>query len=309
MRYTLSRGAVFRGIGLHSGRLVTAWVSPAAPGAGICFYRTDVPGSEGRVPARYNLVSDTRLCTKLTNNDGVSVGTVEHLMAALAGCGIDDATITVDGPEMPIMDGSSRAFVQRFAAIDRVQHGGERRAIRILETVGVTRDGKHAALHPAHSFGVSFAIDFPDRAIGRQAVTVALTRNAFIDELADCRTFGRLDEVEQLRAAGLGRGGSLENAVVVDDGRVLNAGGLRRQDEFVRHKALDAVGDLALAGAPIIGHYEAAKAGHEMTNLLLHALFAQPEKWCWDDSPNGSMGLTRRRLRAMGTAEPRAVAV
>ncbi|MEO1775743.1 MAG: UDP-3-O-acyl-N-acetylglucosamine deacetylase [Pseudomonadota bacterium] len=309
MRYTLSRAVVFRGTGLHSGQPVVARVAPAAAGAGIAFCRTDVAVGTGWIPARYDLVSDTRLCTKLTNGDGVSVGTVEHLMAALAGCGIADATVTLDGPEVPIMDGSARTFVDRFMAVGLSTQRTPRRAIRILETVGVAKDGKHAALSPSDDFEVRFSIDFPDDAIGHQAVSLLMTGAAFVEEVADCRTFGRLAEVEQLRSVGLARGGSLENAIVIDGGRVLNVGGLRRRDEFVRHKALDAVGDLYLAGAPIIGTYSADRAGHEITNLLLHALFAQPEKWCWDLTPADAMGVGMPVPVMAPMRRPRAVAV
>lgn len=185
------------------------------------------------------------------------------------------------------MDGSARAFVESFIKAGIVDSGTPARAIRILEPVEVTKDGKTARLEPADCFSISFRIQFDDPAIGEQAETVELTGNAFAEELADCRTFGHLAEVEQLRKLGLARGGGLENAIVVDRGRVLNPGGLRREDEFVRHKILDAVGDLALAGAPIIGRYVGEKAGHEMTNLLLRELYARPEAWEHVPMPDG----------------------
>ncbi|MGF1553062.1 MAG: UDP-3-O-acyl-N-acetylglucosamine deacetylase [Paracoccaceae bacterium] len=306
MRYTLGRAVTFRGIGLHGGQPATVRVAPAAAGQGILFHRTDAPAGTGRIEARFDMVADTRLCTRLANRRGVSVGTVEHLMAALAGSGIDDATVAIDGPEVPIMDGSARAFVEGFAEAGVVAQPGERRAIRLLRTVGVEKDGKRAALEPYDGFALGFAIDFADPAIGRQDVTLDLSGNAFAEELADCRTFGHLAEVEQLRRIGLALGGSLENAIVVDRGRVLNVDGLRRADEFVRHKALDAIGDLALAGAPLLACFVGDKAGHEMTNLLLHALFAQPDAWEWAPAPAAAMRLSATRPLA---AEERRLAV
>ena len=277
MHRTLAKPVEFSGTGLHGGQAVKMVVKPADAGDGIVFWRTDVPN--GRIPARYDLVTDTLLCTRLSNEFGVAVGTVEHLMAALAGCGISDAEIVLDGPEVPIMDGSSLAFVNAFAQVGTIDLGVPREAIRILRPVSVRLGDRVAELTPADQFEMSFHIEFEDRAIGVQNHRMTLVNGAFVDELSDCRTFGRLAEVEQLRAAGLARGGNLTNAIVVDEGRVLNPEGLRRPDEFVRHKMLDAVGDLALAGAPIIGRYTAEKAGHEMTNLLLRELFARPEAW------------------------------
>lgn len=283
MHRTLAKPVEFTGIGLHGGQSVAMTVRPAGAGHGIVFLRTDVPS--GRIPARYDLVSDTRLCTRLSNRHGVSVGTVEHLMAALAGCGISDALISLDGPEVPIMDGSSADFVEAFARAGTVLLGKPLEAIRVIRPVSVESAGRFAEISPARRFEMAFRIDFEDRAIGVQNHELALINGAFVEELSDCRTFGRLDEVEQLRAAGLARGGNLTNAIVVDQGRVLNPEGLRRPDEFVRHKMLDAIGDLALAGAPIIGRYTANKAGHEITNMLVRELFARPDAWVYEVLP------------------------
>ncbi|MEO0992781.1 MAG: UDP-3-O-acyl-N-acetylglucosamine deacetylase [Pseudomonadota bacterium] len=276
MRSTVKAAIPFQGTGLHSGRMVRLRLCPAASGTGIVFRRTDVALDQGTIPARYDLVTDTTLCTKLTNEFGVSVGTVEHLMAALAGSGVSDALITLDGPEVPIMDGSAVPFVRGILSTGVRALPGVYRALRIEKPVEVVDGERVARLLPAERFELAFEIDFADAAIGCQTLERTVTGAAFVHELADCRTFGRLSDVEMLRRAGLARGGSLENAVVVDGGKVLNPGGLRRSDEFVRHKMLDAVGDLALAGAPIIGRYEGARSGHEMTNRLLHALFADP---------------------------------
>ena len=294
MRRTLEKNAEFAGVGLHGGQPVRMTVSSAPSGAGIAFLRVDVPLEHQKVPARYDLVTDTQLCTKLTNEHGVSVGTVEHIMAAVAGCGITDALIARDGPEVPIMDGSSVQFVQGLLKAGIVDQKGEVQAIRILRPVIVEDGDKRAALMPSDRFQMDFRIAFADAAIGQQQHGMTLVNGAFVSELSDCRTFGHLHEVEQLRAMGLARGGGLHNAIVVDRGRVLNPEGLRRPDEFVRHKMLDAVGDLALAGAPIIGRYEGEKSGHGMTNQLLRALFDQPDAWCWDslDSADAMGGIS-----------------
>ncbi len=282
-RRTVKASVCFQGVGLHSGRPVRLTLRPAAEG-GIRFRRTDRPAALAEVPARAEAVVDTRLCTKIANAHGTEIGTVEHLMAALAGAGLSDVVVELDGPEVPIMDGSSAPFLRGILAAGTVALAEPLRAIRVLAPVEVRSGDRLARLVPAERFAVAFAIDFEDAAIGRQSLELELAGAAFSRALADCRTFGRRAEVEMLRAAGLGLGGSLENAVVVDGGRVLNPGGLRRADEFVRHKMLDAVGDLALAGAPILGRYEGVKAGHEMTNRLLRALLATPEAWIWAEA-------------------------
>ncbi|MEM6662067.1 MAG: UDP-3-O-acyl-N-acetylglucosamine deacetylase [Pseudomonadota bacterium] len=285
MHTTLSTGVGFSGIGLHGGQRVRMIVRPAEPGNGITFRRTDL--QNGVIPASYDLVADTVLCTKLANADGVSVGTVEHLMAALAGMGISDAAVELDGPEVPIMDGSSAPFVAGFMEAGVTVSDVPLTAIRILSPIAARLGDRSAELTPAPRFEMSFRIDFADPAIGVQDKDLTLVNGTFVEELSDCRTFGQLGEVEQLRAAGLARGGNLDNAIVIDEGRILNPEGLRRRDEFVRHKMLDAVGDLALAGAPIIGRYSGDRAGHEITNLLLRQLFATPEAWCWDTLVEG----------------------
>lgn len=291
MGTTLKSSVTLRGVGLHGGQSVTMTVAPASHGTAIRFVRTDVPASGAVLLARYDMVSDTQLCTRLTNASGVSVGTVEHIMAALAGLGITDAQLTLDGPEVPIMDGSALPFVDALSDAGVLRGAEPLQAIRILDTVHVSDGDKEAMLSPAPVFEMDYRIDFTDPAIGVQTYELALTNGAFIGELSDCRTFGHLHEVEHLRSLGLARGGNLQNAIVVDRGRILNPEGLRRSDEFVRHKMLDAVGDLALAGAPIIGRYSGVKSGHGMTNRLLHELFARPDAWTWDElAPARAMG-------------------
>lgn len=280
MQAAENSAAVFKGVGVHGGQPATATIRPAAAGSGVSFRRVDLEGSP-TVPARFDFVVDTRLCTVLSNSEGVTVSTVEHVMAALAGLHIGDAVIDLDGPEMPIMDGSSAAFIDGIVGAGLHNFSAALREIEILETVRVEKDGKVAELSPGRSFQVSFEIDFEDAAIGRQSRSLTLVNGTFVRELSRARTFGRLHEAQQLRAMGLAKGASLENAIVVDGDKILNEDGLRFDDEFVRHKMLDAVGDLALAGAPIRGKYRGVKAGHEMTNLLLRALFERPTAWRW----------------------------
>ena len=257
-------------------------LKPASADHGILFRRTDVEGQNQDIPARWDLVTDTQLCSKISNSDGVSVGTVEHVMAALAGCGIDNVLIELDGPEVPVMDGSSAPFVEMIRQAGVVDQDSQRQVIRVLKSVSVETGQGRAELAPAPVFSVDCEIDFSSKAISRQQLRLGVVNGAFCKELADARTFGFLHEVEAMRQAGLARGGSLDNAVVIDGDRVINEDGLRHDDEFVRHKALDAVGDLYLAGRQIIGAYRAEKAGHAVNNALLKALFDDPEAWCYD---------------------------
>jgi len=275
-----------RGTGLHSGARVNLRLEPAAPGTGVVFRRTDRPVRESDVPARWDAVADTRLCTVVANDHGTTVGTIEHLMAALRGCGVDNAVVALDGAEVPIMDGSAAPFVFLIECAGVTGQVEPRRLIRVLEPVEVG-DGsgaraRSARLVPAEESVFAFDIAFDSAAIGRQSRRLTLADGTFKAELARARTFGFLEDVERLRSAGLARGGSLDNAVVIDGDRILNEDGLRCPDEFVRHKILDAVGDLYLAGAPILGAYSGSKAGHALNNALLHALFARPDAWCWE---------------------------
>jgi UDP-3-O-[3-hydroxymyristoyl] N-acetylglucosamine deacetylase len=278
MQTTLKRETTLVGMGLHSGRPARMVLKPATSG-GIRFRRVDVRDRDNLIPARWDLVTDTRLCTLLTNDAGVSVGTVEHVMAALAGTGVIHAEVEIDGPEVPIMDGSARRFVQAILRMGLKALPGPARAIRVLETVWDVQGDVVAELAPADGLTIDFEIDFPDAAIGHQARRLEMENGAFVHELADCRTFCRRVEVETMQANGLALGGSLDNAIVVEGDKVLNPGGFRRTDECVRHKMLDALGDLALAGAPILGAYRGVRAGHAATNRLLRKLFATPGAW------------------------------
>jgi UDP-3-O-[3-hydroxymyristoyl] N-acetylglucosamine deacetylase len=266
-------------VGVHSGERVRVSIRPAPVGSGIVFVRTDLE-RDNRVPVSAEAVTQTRLCTVIANEAGVTVATIEHLMAALAALDVDNAIVEVDGPEVPIMDGSALPFVQLLDRAGRRRQEAERRFIEILRPVEVVDGDKTVRLTPCDRFEMAFEIAFPTKAIGRQRVDLPVTEDSFRGELANCRTFGFLAEVQALREAGLGRGGSLENCVVIDGDRILNPEGLRRPDEFVRHKALDAVGDLYVLGAPILGRFEGIYAGHALNNLLCRALLAQPRAWC-----------------------------
>lgn len=278
-QHTLQGPAIFAGVGVHTGAYTRVAVRPAPTNSGIVFVRTDVTDRDNRVPATGEAVTKTQLGTVIENAAGVSVSTIEHLMAALVMLGVDNAIVELDGPEMPIMDGSSLPFVQILDRAGRRQQDALRTYIEILEPIEFIDGDKRASLTQSDQFEVAFEIRFPSAAIGRQAVDLVMDEQAFRDELADCRTFGFLHEVEYLRSIGLARGGSMENAVVIEGDRILNPEGLRRPDEFVRHKALDAIGDLYVLGAPILGRFEGVLAGHGLNNQLVRALLAAPQSW------------------------------
>ena len=275
---TLAGPAIFAGVGLHTGVRVRAAILPAPAGSGVTFLRTDVRG-DNCVSATSDNVVNTRLGTVIGNDAGVTVSTIEHLMAALAALEVDNAVIELDGPEVPIMDGSSQLFVQLIDQVGRRSQEALREYVEVLRPIEVSDGDKRAGLYPASRFELAFEIDFDSPAIGRQRVDFVMDEEAFRRGLSDCRTFGFAHEVEALRRAGLARGGSLDNAVVIEDDRVINPEGLRRPDEFVRHKALDAVGDLYLLGRPLIGRYEAYCSGHGLNNALIRALEANPRAW------------------------------
>ena len=277
MQTTVTSQIEFSGVGLHSGVQARLRILPALPGRGIVFRRTDVAAEIAEIPAYWDLVRQSPLCTRLVNGHGVSVSTVEHVMAALVGCGIHNATVEIDGPEVPILDGSSAAFVRGILSKGIRTLGAPLKALRVKDTVEVMRGRAWARLVPHDTLLIEFQIEFEDAAIGEQRKLLNMSNGSFVRELSNSRTFCRKADVDEMRANGLALGGTLENAVVVDGARVLSPGGLRYQDEAVRHKMLDALGDLGLAGAPILGHYQGFRAGHALTNDLLRALFAQPE--------------------------------
>ena len=267
------------GVGLHTGAVINMTLIPADPNTGILFRRTDLKNGARDIPARFDAVIDTRLCTTIGNDHNGSVATIEHLMAALAGCGVDNAVVEIDGPEVPVMDGSSEPFVFLIDCAGVVEQSAERSVVRVKRPVRVDQGDGFAALEPGRRFTMSMGIDFDSRAIGRQEIFLEVSDLTFKRELSQARTFGFLHEVEAMRAAGLARGGSLENAVVIDGDTVMNSEGLRYEDEFVRHKALDCIGDLSLAGAPILGHFKGSRTGHGLNNLLLRELFSDKDNY------------------------------
>jgi len=271
---TLARSARFDGITLHGGMHACVDVGPAAPGRGIVFRRRDVVGADAEILALWSRAVPARLCTRIANSDGVEVSTIEHLMAALAACGVRDAVVAIDGPEVPIIDGSAAPFVRGILSAGLVHRPGPVPAWRMLRPVEVREGDALARLEPAECVEIDFTIDFSGVGIGRQRRRLALANGTALREVCDARTFTTTCELERLRAAGLGRGGDLGNAVVYGPDGVLNPDGLRHPDEAVRHKILDAMGDLALAGAPILGRYVGERAGHALTGRLLSALFA-----------------------------------
>ena len=280
---TISHPVVCAGVGVHSGARARIVMKPAAAGTGIRFRRMDIEGCEDII-ARGDFVTEVQLGTTLTNEAGQSVATVEHLLAACAGVGVDNLIIEIDGPEVPIMDGSSSVYCELMMAAGLREQRALRRRIRILEEVVVTDGIKTARLSPSadNYLSIHAKIEFESRAIGTQQMSLRMLPGMFARDIAFARTFGFAQDVEKLKSMGLARGGSLDNAVVLDGDSIVNPEGLRASDEFVRHKILDAVGDLMLAGAPIAGVYEARQPGHALNNKLVRALIDAPDAWCWE---------------------------
>lgn len=283
LQTTLRKTITCEGIGLHSGSCVHMALRPAAAGTGIVFRRSDVERKSALIPARYTLVSDTRLGTTLRNAHGVSVSTVEHLMAALWGMGIDNAVIDLDAPEVPIMDGSSEPFMDLITQAGVRRQDAPRQCFRVVKEVEVADGASSARVAPSESGDYACSLDvqieFEHAAIGQSRAVYDFSRESFAQLLAPARTFGFAHEVEALRSRGLALGGSLDNAVVLDREGVLNADGLRYPDEFVRHKALDVLGDLYLAGRRIEGAFTFVRPGHGINNKLLRALLADAAAW------------------------------
>jgi UDP-3-O-[3-hydroxymyristoyl] N-acetylglucosamine deacetylase len=265
------------GVGLHTGARVELTLRPAAPDNGIVFHRVDLPDPVA-IPARAENVGDTRLSSTL-KRDGASISTVEHLMSALAGLGIDNLHVDVAGPEVPIMDGSAGPFVFLLQAAGIVEQPAPKKYLRIKSTVEVVDGDKWARFEPFDGFKLDFTIDFPHPVFGSENrhVVVDFALNSYVKEVARARTFGFMQDVEAMRSAGLALGGSLQNAIVLDETRVLNREGLRYDNEFVKHKVLDAIGDLYLLGHPLIGQYTAFKSGHALNNALARALLARTD--------------------------------
>jgi UDP-3-O-[3-hydroxymyristoyl] N-acetylglucosamine deacetylase len=280
-QHTIAKPASCVGVGLHSGASVRLTIRPAEENKGVAFLRADVGDRDAVIPASALNVSTTQLGTNLTNAAGVSIATVEHFLAACSGMGVDNLVAEIDGPELPILDGSSAPFVKLISEAGLREQGVARRRLVVRKSVEV-RDGvKFARLSPGKGFELRVGIDFKSRAIGKQHIVHRFTPGAFAKEVAFARTFGFAHEVEKLRSMGLARGGAMDNAIVVDGDTILNPGGLQVPDEFVRHKLLDVIGDLFLAGGPIEGVYEGEQPGHALNNRLLRALFDDADAFTW----------------------------
>ena len=278
---TLRKSVGCAGIGLHSGSVATMTLHPAEPGTGVRFRRTDLAGSSVDIAATWDNVIERPLCTTLANGDGVTVATVEHLMSAFVGCGIDNALVELAGEEVPAMDGSAAPFVAMIEDAGAIEQAAPRRALEILKPVAVREPHRWVALLPGGGFDIDFEIEFDNELVARQRWSVSVDDETYKREVAPARTFGFLHEVDGLRAMGLARGGSLDNAIVIDRDRILNEGGLRFDNEFVRHKVLDAIGDLYLLGGPLRGQFRGVRAGHALTLRLLRVLFADQSAWSW----------------------------
>jgi UDP-3-O-[3-hydroxymyristoyl] N-acetylglucosamine deacetylase len=291
MQQTVSKAVHCNGISLHQGEHVQLTIKPAPEHHGIWFKRMDIGDSaQAFIKADYRFVTDTRLCTVLENAYGVRVSTVEHLMAALWGCGVDNALIEIDGAEVPIMDGSSEPFVFLIECAGTVRQDAPRRTITIDAPIIVQEGTSCAILQPSEEgFVLDVEIDFPHAAIGQQYYHFASADMTFRQSVSRARTFGFLKDVEALRSIGLARGGSLSNAVVIDDNGIMNEDGLRHADEFARHKALDCMGDFFLAGHRIQGHVKVSRPGHAVNNKLMKALFARTDSWHFTESVDATV--------------------
>lgn len=268
------------GVGLHSGDKVTLTIKPAPINSGIKLVRTDLEPAVV-IPAIAEYVRETTMCTALVNDEGIRISTIEHLFSALAGLGIDNAIIEVNAPEIPIMDGSASPFVFLLQSAGVAQQSAAKKYLRIKQTVRVEDGDKWAELHPYNGFRVDFAIDFPHPEIARsqQHMIMDFSTSAFVKEISRARTFGFMRDIEYLRKNNLALGGSMENAVVLDEYKVLNPDGLRYEDEFVKHKILDAFGDLYVSGHAIVGEFKAYKTGHALNNQLVRAVLAKHDAW------------------------------
>ncbi len=275
---TLSDTILINGIGLHSGLNISMKLIPAEADFGIRFYRTDLKNNN-IVKALWSNVTNTRLCTTISNESGTKISTIEHLMSALSGLHIDNLRIEINGPEVPIMDGSSIKFVDLIDQTSTQILNKKRKILKIKKNIKVENNNSSVELKPNNQFSIDFAIDFPSKLISKQSCQLQLVNGNYKTDIASARTFGFEKDVDMLRSNGLALGGSLDNAVVVGENKILNSDGLRFKDEFVRHKILDSIGDLYLAGAPIQGYFLGNKSGHHLNNLLLRSLFADKNNY------------------------------
>lgn len=284
LQRTLAKPVHATGVGLHSGERVSLSLFPAAENSGITFRRTDLAGKQGEpIPLHPNLINDTRLSSTIVTGQGVRIGTIEHIMSALAAYGIDNVLIELNAPEIPIMDGSSLPFLYLLLDAGIVDQKAQKRFLKILKTVEIRENGKWVRFMPHNGFQVTLTINFDHPVFNRSNPTfkIDFSSQSYVEEISRARTFGFMQEVEMMRSYNLGLGGNLSNAVVIDDNDVLNPEGLRYPDEFVRHKILDAIGDLYIVGHPIIGAFEGYKSGHAINNALLRALLADQTAYEW----------------------------
>jgi UDP-3-O-[3-hydroxymyristoyl] N-acetylglucosamine deacetylase len=280
---TLKNSIHCSGVGLHSGTKINMTLLPAPANSGVVFRRVDIKKGTNEIKATWENAVETPLCTTLVGPNGIRIATIEHLMSALAGYEVDNVVIELDGAEVPVMDGSAAPFVFLIECAGTLEQSAPRRALRVLEHVETAESHRSASLMPGKGFTVNFEIDFDSRAVGRQECFVELSQTAFKREVSRARTFGFLQEFDKLLELGLARGGSLDNAVVISGDTVMNEGGLRYENEFVRHKVLDSIGDLYLIGGPLIGHFQGVRAGHALTLRLIQTLFADQSAWEWVD--------------------------
>jgi UDP-3-O-[3-hydroxymyristoyl] N-acetylglucosamine deacetylase len=295
LQRTIKREIICRSIGLHTGRKVNMTIRPADADEGITFIRSDIAGKP-RIKAELGNVCDTTLATTIGLN-GVSVSTVEHLLSAFSGMGIDNATVELDAHEVPIMDGSAQPFVNMLKEVGTRTQGKCKKLLVINSPVSVADESGSAALLPAQEFKMTYTIDFKHPVIGRQTCHFHFSDVSYEQEICAARTFGFLKDVEYLQAIGLALGGSLKNAVVLDDHQIINKGGVRCPDEFVKHKVLDAIGDLSLLGMPIIGHFVAFKSGHRLNNNLLKELLIRQD--CWEIVDHYPMELPTKMFKTL----------
>ncbi len=284
MQKTIKNTISCFGVGVHSGKPASLNLHPASENTGIQFVRTDIKSRYNRIEAKYNLVSNTMLGTTLKNESEVEVATIEHLMAALWGCKIDNIIIEIDGRETPIMDGSSEPFIFALECAGIKEQAQPRKYVRVLKEIKVYDQDSYAIITPATHFSVNMAIEFSNQAISKQNFLFNENDKSFKSDVSRARTFGFAHEEETLKKMGLAQGASLDNVVVIRDDHILNKEGLRYQNEFVRHKMLDFIGDSYLAGAPILGHFETYKPGHSINNKLMRALFSDHDAWCYTTS-------------------------
>ena len=265
----------FSGVGLHSGKLVEVNIFPSDIDTGIVFKRTDITNCSNLINALWHNVTSSVLSTTISNKDGISVSTIEHLMSALSGMHIDNAIININGPEVPIMDGSSKPFVELFEKAGIKEQNKNRKIIKVIKEIEVCRDDSYVKISPYEQFSIDFEIQFDSHLINRQSCQLQLINGNYKSDISSARTFGFEKDVEDLRANGFALGGSLHNAVVVGEKNILNNEGLRFKDEFVRHKILDSIGDLYLAGSPVQGYFKGKKSGHYLNNQLLRKLLSE----------------------------------